>query len=69
MKWFCWHDWSKWKTYIWQGSIARMGVTTKTTLTKQARVCVNCGKEVHRRVYEADGLTYDTAKPVAQHDL
>lgn len=65
MKWICWHDWSKWKTYRWEGSQSLFGgKPTAISKTNQARVCSKCGMEVHRRVYEADGLSYESAKPI-----
>ena len=59
MKWFCWHDWSKWKTYRWQGTLWYCDHSIPVSRTKQARVCLKCGKEVHRRVYVAEGSEYE----------
>ena len=65
MHWFCWHDWSKWKTYQWRGTVSIFGRAPQETLyTNQVRVCSKCAKEVHRRVDYADGMTYETAVPI-----
>jgi hypothetical protein len=62
LRW-CWHDWSKWETYVWRGityGTAGYLLTGDTaprqvTQTKQVRHCLKCGKEIHRTVAEAHG--------------
>lgn len=69
MKRWCWHDWSKWQTYKWRGiQYGAMGylitgdmAPREVTLTNQARCCLKCGKEMHRRIPEAAGAALDDA--------
>lgn len=64
---WCWHKWSKWKTYQFRGisyggpGFLITGDTTprEVTETRQARICMKCGAEVHRRVANATGAMYD----------
>jgi len=68
MRRFCWHDWSKWKTYVWVGQVHDRvsGKTLDVSKTKQARMCAKCGKEVHRTVDGAGGSQYDTVTAIPQ---
>lgn len=75
MRRFCWHDWTPWKTYAWIGTVygtagyLLTGDTSprKVSRTMQARRCKKCGKELHRRVSEADGATYDVEPSMSPH--
>lgn len=53
-----WHDWGRWRTYVWEGTTIE---GTEITTTKQARVCWRCGREQHRTVANAVGGTFDNA--------
>jgi hypothetical protein len=70
MRWYCWHNWSKWKTYRWQGTIRPYGCDEVHAASRmqQARVCLKCAKEVHRIVENASGCEYEkvTALPEPQ---
>ena len=81
MQRWCWHNWSKWRTYQWTGTVygsAGYLITgdvapRAVSRTNQSRICYKCGKESHRRVAEADGSLHveaDAAKcPQAQAAL
>ena len=66
MNFWCWHDWSKWQTYKFVGiSYGTSGylITGDTSPrqiseTRQARKCLKCGMEIHRRVPSANGSMY-----------
>lgn len=55
---YCWHDWSKWTTYVWEGTSIR---ALNIGRTMQVRVCSKCGKEIHRVVDHAAGATHAEA--------
>jgi hypothetical protein len=59
----CWHDWSKWTTYVWEGNNFRGSGITRT---QQVRICAKCGKEVHRLVDHAAGGTYAEAARIGK---
>ena len=63
MAWWCWHDYSPWKTYavhlIKHSASLHGSFSIPASETRQVRRCEKCRKEWHRMVPNANGCSYD----------
>jgi hypothetical protein len=65
MRAWCWHDWTKWKSYAVEGTHQPAHpamLAVKFSRLHQARVCTKCAKEVHRRVEDSLGAKFEELK-------
>lgn len=56
----CFHKWTKWESYVWEGTVTRSpiwsknerAITSEISQKRQKRKCKKCGYEEDRLVRE-----------------